>query len=155
MKVLVADDDRVCRRMLEVVLTEWGDEVVTAADGEAAWQALQGPDAPALAILDWLMPGLDGLEVCRRVRAANDPAPPYLIVLTVRNGRQDLVTALRGGADDYIAKPFDLPELHARLEVGRRLLDLRGRLAERVRELEEAARRIRQLEGLLPVCVYC
>ena len=155
MKILIADDDRISRRVLEVVLTEWGEEVVPACDGAAAWEALQAPDAPALAVLDWLMPGLDGLEVCRRVRARNSPTPPYLILLTVRDSRQDLVTGLRGGADDYIPKPFDLPELHARLEVGRRMLALQRNLADRVRELEDAVAQIKQLQGLLPICSYC
>lgn len=155
MKILVADDDRISRRVLETVLTEWGDDVVTAGDGLTAWEALDAPDAPRLAVLDRVMPGLDGLEVCRRVRVRNSPVPPYLILLTVRDSRQDLVTGLRGGADDYIAKPFDMAELRARIDVGRRMLRLQRNLADRVRELEDAASHIRHLQGLLPICSYC
>jgi DNA-binding response OmpR family regulator len=155
MKALVAAADRVSRRMLEAVLTEWGEEVVTACDGTAALEVLQAPDAPPLAVLDWVMPGLDGLEVCRRARALANPVPPYLILLTVRDSRQDLIRGLRGGADDYMPKPFDLQELHARLEVGRRFIALQRALADRVQELEDALAHIKQLQDLLPMCIYC
>jgi DNA-binding response OmpR family regulator len=155
MKVLVAEDDRVARRMLETVLSEWGYEVTAVGDGLAALQALARADAPQLAILDWVMPGIDGSEVCRRVRAEPNPRPFYLLMLTVKRGREDVIAGLQAGADDYIAKPFDPGELEARLQVGRRMLDLQRSLAARVRQLEEAMQQVKQLRGLLPMCMYC
>jgi DNA-binding response OmpR family regulator len=154
-KILVAEDDRVARRMLETILAEWGYEVTAVADGLAALRELSGADAPPLAILDWLMPGIDGAELCRRIRAEPDPRPCYLIMLTVKGSRADVIAGLRAGADDYIAKPFDPDELEARLQVGRRMLDLQRSLAARVRQLEEAMRQVKQLSGLLPICMYC
>jgi CheY-like chemotaxis protein len=156
MKILLAEDERVSRRMLETVLTEWGYEVVLAVDGEAAWQVMKRDSAPSLALIDWNMPGIDGLEVVRRVRM--EPGPirtAYLILLTVRGCREDIVIGLRGGADDYISKPFDLEELHARLHVGQRIIELQGSLALRVQELEEAFSQVKHLQGLLPICMYC
>jgi DNA-binding response OmpR family regulator len=155
MKVLVAEDDRVARRMLETVLSEWGYEVTAVGDGLAALQALARADAPQLAILDWVMPGIDGSEVCRRVRSEPYPRPFYLIMLTVKRGREDVIAGLQAGADDYIAKPFDPGELEARLQVGRRMLGLQRSLAARVRQLEEAMQQVKQLRGLLPMCMYC
>jgi DNA-binding response OmpR family regulator len=154
LKILVAEDDRVARRMLETVLTEWGYEVTAVGDGLDALQALAA-DGPQLAILDWVMPGLDGREVCRRVRAEPNPRPVYLIMLTVRTGRADIIAGLQGGADDYIAKPFDPGELEARLQVGRRVLELQRSLAARVLQLEDALQQVRALRGLLPICMYC
>jgi DNA-binding response OmpR family regulator len=155
MKVLVADDDRVTRCMLEAALTEWGYGTVTVGDGLRAWEALQGPDAPKFAILDWLMPGLDGLEVCRRVRALPTRQPPYLLLLTVRDSRPDVVAGLLGGADDYMTKPFDHAELHARLQTGLRVLGLQQELAAELRRTQEALELVKQLQGLLPICGYC
>jgi CheY-like chemotaxis protein len=154
-KILIAEDDRVSRRMLETVLVEWGYEVVSVSDGLAAWQALVRPDGPELALLDWVMPGIDGSEVCRRVRAGGGERPAYLILLTVKGSREDVVEGLRAGADDYITKPFDLGELEARLQVGRRVLALQRNLALRVAELEEALGDVKRLRGLLPICMYC
>jgi CheY-like chemotaxis protein len=154
-KILVAEDDRVSRRMLETILSEWGYTVIAVGDGLAAWQTLLRDDTVELALLDWLMPGIDGREVCRRVRNLANPRPAYLILLTARRGREDVVAGLCGGADDYITKPFDLGELEARLQVGRRVLDLQRNLASRVRQLEEALRQVKQLRGLLPICMYC
>ena len=155
MRILVADDDRVTRRMLETVLGEWGYETVLACNGLAAWDLLRGANAPPLAILDWLMPEMDGLEVCRRVRALDSRQPTYLILLTVKGSRTDIVAGLRGGADDYVAKPFDLEELHARLHTGRRIVELQRAQAEQLRQTEEALARVKKLQGLLPMCCYC
>jgi putative two-component system response regulator len=124
MKVLIADDNLFYRRALEVTLVEWGYEVVGVADGLAAWEVLQQDAAPKLAILDWQMPGLDGTEVCRRVRGLLKPEPTYIIMLTSMSGRKNIVTALASGADDYLTKPFDHEELRARLQVGRRIVGL-------------------------------
>ena len=155
MKVLIAEDDTVSRRLLEATLIRWGYEVVVASDGVEAWEALRSDGAPSLAILDWMMPGLDGLEVCRRIRKMPSSTPPYLILLTAKGGREDLVTGLEAGANDYVTKPFNREELRARVQVGVRMVELQQHLADRVRALEEALARVKQLQGLLPICSYC
>ena len=154
-RVLIAEDDCITRRVLEGLLGEWGYATVTVRDGHAAWDVLQQPDGPRLALVDWLMPGLDGPEVCRRVRALPSRQPPYLILLTIRDSRQDVVAGLRSGADDYVVKPFDQDELHARLQAGVRILRLQRELAEQLRKSEEALSLVKQLQGLLPICSYC
>jgi sigma-B regulation protein RsbU (phosphoserine phosphatase) len=154
-RILIAEDDRISRRMLKNILVDWGFDVVAACDGLEAWQILQSKDAPRLAILDWLMPGMDGLEICRQARALAKHDPLYLILLTVKTKREDIVTGLRSGADDYMTKPFDLAELEARLQVAKRILDLQSDLAVRVRQLEAAISQVQELEGLLPICMYC
>jgi sigma-B regulation protein RsbU (phosphoserine phosphatase) len=153
--VLIAEDDPGSRRLLEAALRRWGHDVVVTADGDAAWTALQGPGAPSIAILDWMMPGIDGVEICRRLAAQDSPTPPYVILLTANTQQADVVAGLESGADDYMGKPFDHEELRARLLVATRVVDLRGKLAERVRELEAALARVQQLQGLLPICSYC
>ena len=141
--------------MLEATLVQWGYDVVVCADGGEAWQSLQAKDAPRLAILDWMMPHLDGIEICRRVRQSPPLQSLYIILLTAKDRREDLVEGLQAGADDYVSKPFDREELRARLHVGVRIVDLQQNLAERVRELENAIARVQQLQGLLPICSYC
>ncbi|HWY87631.1 MAG TPA: response regulator transcription factor, partial [Gemmataceae bacterium] len=154
-RILIAEDDRISRRMLKNILVDWGFDVVAACDGLEAWQILQSKDAPRLAILDWLMPGMDGLDICRQARALAKHDPLYLILLTVKTKREDIVTGLRSGADDYMTKPFDLAELEARLQVAKRILDLQSDLAVRVSQLEAAISQVQELEGLLPICMYC
>lgn len=136
MRVLIAEDDAASRRVLEYTLRR-EYEVVSAADGEQALAALLDENAPRLAVLDWMMPGLDGPEVVRRVREMAEGSPPYLILLTARNQTADMVEGLGAGADDYLTKPFNRDELRARIEVGARVIELRTRLASRVSELEE------------------
>jgi phosphoserine phosphatase RsbU/P len=155
MKILVAEDDRVSRLLLETHLKKWGHEPVTTADGTEAWEILQKDDAPPLAILDWMMPGLDGVEVCRRARAREDARPLYIILLTARADRQDTIDGLGAGADDYVTKPFDGAELRARVSVGVRVAELQGELAARIAELEQALARVDKLHGILPICSYC
>ena len=155
MRVLIAEDDRVSRRLLEATLVKWGYEVVPTVDGNGAWQALQLQHAPPLAILDWAMPGLDGLEVCRKVRRASDSQLPYIILLTAREGKPKIVEGLDAGADDYVTKPFDPEELRARIRVGERVLGLQSALADRVHQLENALSKIKRLQGLLPICASC
>ncbi|HYV18382.1 MAG TPA: response regulator transcription factor [Verrucomicrobiae bacterium] len=155
MRILIAEDDLVSRKMLEATLTRWGYEVLVTCDGQAALQALTGPDAPRVAILDWMMPSLDGVDVCRRIREGSVAQPPYVILLTAKGNKEDIVSGLEAGADDYIIKPFDREELRARLQAGLRIVTLQNQLAARVRELEEAIARIRTLQGLLPICSYC
>jgi diguanylate cyclase (GGDEF)-like protein len=128
MKILIAEDDAVSRRVLEGFLTKWGYEVVATQDGAEAWQALSREDAPQLAILDWMMPQMDGLEVCRRVRDRGAEPYVYLLLLTAKGQKQDVVEGINAGADDYVSKPFDAGELRARLRAGRRILALQGAL---------------------------
>jgi DNA-binding response OmpR family regulator len=154
MKVLVADDDAVQRRLLQATLARWGDEVVLAADGEEAWSILSADQPPALAILDWLMPGVTGQELCRRARGL-PLSSVYLILLTSRSAIADTVEGLEAGANDFVAKPFDVAELRARINVGRRVIALQGELAARIEDLERALRQVDQLHGLLSICSYC
>jgi sigma-B regulation protein RsbU (phosphoserine phosphatase) len=155
MRILIAEDNFTSRSALELHLSQWGYDVVSTADGTEAWAAFQADDAPKLAVLDWMMPGLDGLQVCQRVRALHAAQPPYIILLTARGGREDIVAGLEGGADDYLTKPVDRAELKARLQAGRRVVELQASLAARVRELEAALSKVKQLQGLLPICSYC
>lgn len=155
MKVLIADDDAVSRRLLEANIGKWGYVPINATDGQQAWDLLQLPEAPNLLILDWMMPGIGGIDICRKVRQAKKPDPAYIILLTGRTGNQNIVEGLEAGASDYITKPFDLEELRARVRCGERTVNLEIRLAERVRELEVALSQVKALQGLLPICSYC
>jgi sigma-B regulation protein RsbU (phosphoserine phosphatase) len=155
MDVLIAEDELVTRRNLEVFLRRWGYGVVATEDGVAAWEVLRRNDAPRLAVLDWMMPGLDGPDVCRRVRQTPRPQLVYVILLTARDAKADVVAGLESGADDYIAKPYDVDELRARLRVGERMVTLQNSLADRVLELEKALLQVKHLQGLLPICAYC
>jgi diguanylate cyclase (GGDEF)-like protein len=138
-KALVADDDTASRLLLQKVLTKWGYDVVTASSGEEAWKILTSDDAPDIAVLDWMMPELDGVEVCRRMRALELSSPPYLLLLTSRSEKQDIATGLESGASDYVQKPFDHDELRARLLVGRRFAELNRKLLETQSELRRQA----------------
>jgi sigma-B regulation protein RsbU (phosphoserine phosphatase) len=155
MKVLIAEDDTVSRRLLEATLNKFGFEVISAANGGQAWAILQAVDSPSLAILDWMMPEIDGVEICRRVRQLPNTTPPYLILLTAKSEKTDVVIGLDAGADDYLTKPFDQSELRARIQVGTHVLELQKNLVDRVQELEDALSQVKQLQGLLPVCSYC
>lgn len=141
MRILIADDDRMSTVMLGRTLEKWGFDVVVVHDGAAAWEAIVGAEPPALAVVDWMMPELDGIELCRRIRATSLPSPVYVILLTARTSRQDLVAGLEAGADDYLTKPFDPDELRARIHVGVRTVGL--------------VANIKRLTGLLPICATC
>jgi DNA-binding response OmpR family regulator len=155
MRILIAEDDRVTARILTSLLTSWGYDTQVAYDGESALQMIADERTPYLALLDWMLPGMDGPEVCRRTRASQSSTPGYLILLTSRNAQADLVEGLDAGADEYLVKPIDHGELRARLNAGTRILDLQARLADHVKELETALGSIRKLTGLLPICAYC
>jgi DNA-binding response OmpR family regulator len=155
MRILIAEDDLVSRKMLEATLHRWGYEVVITCDGESALKALQTDDAPRLAILDWMMPNLDGVDVIRRIRERSHGEPPYILLLTAKGNKEDIVSGLEAGADDYVIKPFDREELRARLQAGIRIVTLQSQLQARVRELEVAIARVKTLQGLLPICSYC
>src|SRR5919108_402165 len=136
MKILIADDEPNVRKLLHSIVTRLGYEVEAVNDGTAAWTALQGPDAPQLAILDWLMPGMSGLEVCRRVRQRSHVPYVYIILLTAMSTLDDLVVGMEAGADDYIVKPFHAEQLGVRLRAGQRILDLQQELLTAQRALE-------------------
>lgn len=155
MRILIAEDDLTSRLMLEAVLKKNGHDVVETANGAEAWEVLKKPEAPRLAILDWMMPVMDGLEVIRRLRALKTDQPVYIIMLTMKGEKADMVAGMDAGADDYLTKPFDAGELRVRVEVGRRVVEMQDRLATQVRELSQALERIKVLEGVLPICSFC
>ncbi len=131
MKVLIAEDDRTTQVMLDSLIKKWGYDTVVVSDGSAAWRILSEEGAPSLAIIDWLMPGMEGTEICRKVRERNLKRGEYqyIILLTIQGDKEDVVKGLEAGADDYIIKPFDSQELQMRLSVGKRILDLQAKLA--------------------------
>jgi two-component system cell cycle response regulator len=142
MRILIADDSIVSRHLLDATLRKWGYEVVVACDGVEAWNALQGENAPRIAILDWVMPGLTGPEVCKRVREHSrdsEGAYTYLLLLSSKSQREDLIEGLESGADDYLTKPFDQHELKVRLRAGTRIIDLQRELLAAREELREQA----------------
>lgn len=141
MRILIADDSIVSRHLLDATLRKWGYEVVVACDGLEAWNFLQAPDAPKLAILDWVMPGLTGPEVCRRVRehAQDKDTYTYILLLTSKGLREDLIEGMESGADDYLTKPFDQHELKVRLRAGTRIIDLQRELVSAREALREQA----------------
>jgi diguanylate cyclase (GGDEF)-like protein len=145
MKILIAEDDPVSSRILTTNLKAWGHESVVTRNGDDALAVLQQEDAPLLAILDWMMPGLTGVEICRRLRTENNDAPIYIILLTALNCKENLLEGLEAGADDYLTKPFDRHELRMRVQAGARIVSLQENLRQRVRELEEAHETLRSL----------
>ncbi len=154
-RVLLADDDRIATEMLRRTVGRWGFELSSVPDGGLAWEHLSKVEGPTLAILDWMMPAMNGPEVCRRVRLERPLANIYLVLLTSLESRADVVAGLEAGADDYIVKPFDPEELRALIHVGVRVLELTEKLSDRVNELQEALSKVKQLQRLLPICSYC
>ena len=153
-RLLVADDDRMATKILTAAIKDWPFEVVVVHDGEAAWTVMS-EQHPQIAVLDWEMPGADGPELCRRARQTPECAGTYIILLTGREGRANLIHGLGAGADDYVTKPFDREEFLVRIQVGARVAALQQRLAERVEELQAALANVRQLEGFIAICSYC
>jgi diguanylate cyclase (GGDEF)-like protein len=151
MKVLAAEDNPVFQSMLTNMLTKWGYQPIAVRDGNEAWDALQQPDGPQLAILDWMMPGLNGVDICRGVRAAGREPYVYILLLTARTDSQDLIEGMEAGADDYLTKPFQAHELRVRLRAGRRILDLQQQLLAAREALREQATHD-GLTGLLNRC---
>jgi len=138
-RILLADDDEVSRHILKATLSRWGFDVVTAVDGEQAWQILEGADTPRLAILDWMMPGMDGVDVCRKVREQLTGPYIYMLLLTSKREKEDIVSGMAAGADDYVSKPFDPQELRMRLKAGERIIDLQEKLLQAQQELHYMA----------------
>lgn len=183
MRVLIADDDPVSRCVLEDALSEWGYEVVTVTDGCQARDELLSEGGPQLAVLDWIMPGMSGPEVCQDVRGGPSAHYVYIILLTVKKDKEDLVAALEAGADDFVSKPFDAQELRVRVRGGQRVVELQAELLEAIEllgkmneqltreiidkknaegqkeqligELTEALAQVKKLSGLLPICTSC
>jgi DNA-binding response OmpR family regulator len=155
MRILIAEDDPVSRYVLEAMLKNWGYDLVVTGNGLEAWEELQQDDAPQLAVLDWMMPGLDGVEVCRRVRQTPAKKSAYIILLTAKAEKNNIVEGLEAGANDYVIKPFAREELRARVGVGERVINLQNDLAARVTELQEALSQVKQLQGILPICSHC
>lgn len=154
-RILIAEDHYVSRHLLDRNLGNWGFEVTAAEDGQAALEILLGDDPPAIAVLDWMMPKMDGVEVCIRVRAAENRPYVYLLLLTAKSQKEEIALGLDAGADDYVIKPFDPDELRARLKVGQRVVNLERHLAKQVRDLEGALSEVNRLRDLLPICMYC
>lgn len=138
MRILIAEDDPVSNRVLETTLTKWGHDVVTTGNGSEAWAELQKDNAPRLAIIDWMMPGIEGPELCRMVRSEIKTSKTYIILLTALSHREKMVEGLEAGADDYLTKPFDRHELRVRLKAAVRIVELQSSLSERIRLLETA-----------------
>jgi sigma-B regulation protein RsbU (phosphoserine phosphatase) len=155
MRALIADDDPVTAAVLGGALRRWHLDVVTAHDGALAWDLIEGEEPPSLAIIDWMMPSIDGIELCRRIRENRTHSHMYVILLTGRDSRADVVAGLQAGADDYLVKPFDAEELHARVHTGIRILTLQQQLNEQIEALRETIVNVKQLKGLLPICSYC
>jgi len=155
MRILIAEDDPVSRLVLTTNLTNWGHEVVAAVNGMEAWKASQEEDAPQLVILDWMMPELEGPEVCRRMREVPTAISPYIILLTARQGAKEVVEGIQAGADDYLTKPYHRDELRVRVQVGVKMIELQKKLADQIVELKEASERVKHLQGIIPICGYC
>jgi diguanylate cyclase (GGDEF)-like protein len=141
MKILIAEDDSVSRRLLFLTLNKWGYEVISAPDGRTAWHILEESNAPSMAILDWMMPGMDGVQLCRALRQRKDKPYIYLLLLTAKDHKQDFIEGLEAGADDYLVKPFDSCELKARLNVGRRIAELQHQLLSACDRMRDQANR--------------
>lgn len=155
-KILVAEDDFISRNLLVNLLHKNGYDVTACKNGTEAWENLVMPDGPHLAILDWNMPGMKGIEICKMIREQNLKINPYLIILTAsRNEKKDVIEIFRTGSNDYMEKPFDVNEVIARVKLGEEHIRLQMDLAERIKSLEEAHQHIKTLQGILPICMHC
>ena len=153
--LLIAEDHATARTALKSLLEWKGFSVTTAEEGNDALEILTSEDAPSIALLDWEMPGMSGPDICRAVRSNPTGRYRYLIVITAREGEEDIAEAMAAGADDFVRKPFGVPEVIARIRNGQRMLKLERSLAARITELEQALEVGRQLKRLLPICSYC
>ena len=155
MKILVAEDDMVSNKLLVANLKKWGHEVVSVLDGNAAFSKYTEEENFDIAILDWMMPGIEGIEVCKRIKQHATKPFAYVIILTAKTQTEDVVKALEFGADDYIIKPFKAAELRARIQAGERIVKLERNLKNSITELEKALSEVKTLQGILPVCAWC
>jgi DNA-binding response OmpR family regulator len=155
MEILIAEDDVTSRLILESIIKKWSFEVISVDNGLTAWEIFQRQNVPPIALLDWEMPGIDGPELCRRIKLLDRENPIYIILLTGRGSKEDIVTGLQAGADDYITKPFDNNELLARINVAERLVKTQLLLNKKVTELELALKHVQTLQGIIPICMHC
>jgi DNA-binding response OmpR family regulator len=155
MKVLIADDHRENRALLQALLRGESYQTIEARNGEEALAELTKATEPIVALLDWQMPKMEGLDVCAAARRLPNPPPMFLFLVTVRDSKDDIVAGLRSGANDYITKPFHKDEMLARIKIGAQMVQLQQSLLDRVRELADALARVKQLSGLLPICGFC
>jgi DNA-binding response OmpR family regulator len=155
MQILFTDDDANTLNLVSKYLKDWRYEVMTARNGLEAIDIIQGSNPPPLIVLDWLMPEMDGIEVIKQVRKMEFSTPPYIILFTIRDEKQAIIEGLDAGANDYVTKPFDKDEFHARIRVGERFVELQNTLAQRIFELQEAMVQINTLRGILPICSFC
>jgi len=156
MNILLADDDEMSRKTLHHRLTQLGHTVWVAVDGREAWDLFETHHvALDMAILDWMMPEIDGVELCRKIRAFQGQHYHYIILLTAREQTRDVISGLQSGADDYVTKPYEFAELEARISTGLRIVTLETTLSQKVGELQRTLAQVRQLHGLLPICCYC
>jgi DNA-binding response OmpR family regulator len=155
MKILIAEDNSTSRILLSSMVKSWGYQVSEAEDGVQTLAILEKPQAPQLILLDWMMPGTNGPDICRHIRRRVNQDPAYVIMITAREGKENIITGLEAGANDYITKPYDRDELRARISVGQRVLELQTALAHKVRELQCAFEDIQTLRGIIPICMHC
>jgi sigma-B regulation protein RsbU (phosphoserine phosphatase) len=155
MRILIADDDAVTVRRLQVLAQGWGYEPVVTSDGPSTLRTLESNSAPRLVLLDWVMPGIAGLQICDTLRRRAGGEAFYIIMLTARHAHGDMVAGFDAGVDDFLVKPFDADELRARLKAGARIVELQQRLANHLEQLTAAAANIKTLTGMLPICGYC
>jgi len=153
--ILIAEDDPVALAVTEAALKNWGYQTQSAQDGESAWQVLNTSPRPSIMIVDWKMPGLDGTDLCQKIRQSEALKSIYIIMLTSSSGRENMVAGLNSGADDYLEKPLDAMVLKARIGVAQRIVSLQDELTRKLSELQEAMDNVRELRGLLPICAYC
>jgi phosphoserine phosphatase RsbU/P len=162
MKVLIADDDPSSLFLEEEMISEWGYEIITAVNGLKAMEILQQDNPPQIALLDWLMPDKNGVEICAELRKQRQEPYIFTIILTSRTQKEFLIQGLESGADDYLTKPFDRQELKARLATGKRIVELQQELVKiqkeqkkLIHELQTALDNVKTLGGLLPICAWC
>jgi len=155
MRILVVEDDLSTQNTLSSILQKYGHDVSAVSSGEEAWTVTRQPDTPRLILLDWLMPGLSGLDLCKRIRSTDSENPFYIIMLTVKDNREDIVEGLDTGTDDYITKPFYPEELRARINAGRRIIEMQNRLLSHAKDLQNSLDHIETLQGILPICSFC
>ena len=155
MKALVVEDDNATRVILSHMLKKFDYEVVTAIDGDKAWDILEKDDPPPIVVLDWMMPELTGIELCKRIRQALPNKFFYIVILTSKDSQADVIEALQSGADEFLNKPVNALELKARLEVGKRLVNLHSAWESNVTQLQDALQRVKTLQGFISICSYC
>ena len=153
-RILVVEDNELTLKIIKRFLEGWGYEVVHSSDGNQAWELLQR-EKFSMVLLDWMMPGMDGITICRKLREKGGEEFIYIIMVTSKDCKEDIIAGFDAGADDYVTKPFDPDVFHSRINVGWRIVELEHNLAVRIRDLQTSLAQVKQLQGLLPICCYC